>query len=55
MQAPGPQGSSVPGQVGVHSEGTFMEETNKFVKNTMAARLHENDEGFNNDGFDVRR
>jgi hypothetical protein len=26
-----------------------MEETNKFVKNTMAARLHEIDEGFNND------
>ena len=30
-----------------------MEETNKFVKNTMAARLHENDEGFNNDEVDV--
>ena len=47
--APGPQGSSVPGQDGAHSEGTLMEETNKFVKNTRAGRLHEIDEGFNND------
>ena len=30
-----------------------MEETNKFVKDTMASRLHENDEGFNNDDVDV--
>ena len=30
-----------------------MEETNKFVKNTMAARLHENDEGFNIDEVEV--
>ncbi len=29
-----------------------MDESNKFLKNTMAARLHKNDEGFNNDGFD---
>ena len=49
VQAPGPQGSSVPGQVGAHSEGIVMEETNKFLQSTMAARLHEIDEGFNND------
>jgi hypothetical protein len=30
-----------------------MEETNKFVKNTMATKLHENDESFNNDEVDV--
>ena len=30
-----------------------MEETNKFVKNTMAARLHKNGGGFNNDEVDV--
>ena len=30
-----------------------MEETNKFVKNTMAVKLHENDESFNNDEVDV--
>jgi hypothetical protein len=30
-----------------------MEETNKFVKNTMATKLHENDESFNNDEVEV--
>ena len=30
-----------------------MEETNKFVKNTMAVKLHEHDESFNNDVVDV--
>ena len=53
VRAPGPQGSSVPGQGGAHSEGTFMEEANKFVKNTIAVGLHENDESFNNDEVDV--
>ena len=30
-----------------------MEETNRFVKNTMATKLHENDESFNKDEVDV--
>ena len=30
-----------------------MEEANKFVKNTIAVKLHENDESFNNDEVDV--
>ena len=30
-----------------------MKETNKFVENTMATKLHGNDEGFNNDEVDV--
>ncbi len=44
VQAPGPQGSSVPGQGGARSEGSFMEEANKFVKNTIAVKLHENEQ-----------
>ena len=33
--------------------GRFLLTAREFSKNTMAARLHENDEGFNNDEVDV--
>ena len=41
-----------PGQGGAVSEGSFMEEANKFVKNTIAVGLHDNDESFSSIEFD---
>jgi hypothetical protein len=53
VQAPGSQGSSVPGQGGALSECTFMEGAKKSVKNTVAARLYEYDQRFDFDEVDV--